>query len=248
MKAWEDFFISYYALTNFKVGELDAVSNLFNNLELTDVEKEELYGKIFHCHSMILFIDNAEDYDSYMISEEDVTNVSDFLNSSFRDNKDHVRRWSADRYNFTHTSLSTTYMMNIGEDFSNLSPREERKITRAEAEKLVAELAELYHIISVEYDDDYFDAAAAEAEYPYNAAHAIVAGETRHTHYSLAYTDSLIRLSQDIPGFCYQDAMSKRGNIDRLVGTIKDCVEENRTVLQKLSDLAGLPPFAKGGF
>ena len=92
LKAWEEFFVSYYALTNFKVGEIDAVSNLMSNLELTDGEKEDLYGKIFHCHTMMLFIDSAEDFDSYMISEEDVTNTSDYINSSFRDGKEHIKK------------------------------------------------------------------------------------------------------------------------------------------------------------
>ncbi|TAK78896.1 MAG: hypothetical protein EPO11_00810 [Gammaproteobacteria bacterium] len=63
-----------------------------SNLELTDGEKEDLYGKIFHCHTMMLFIDSAEDFDSYMISEEDVTNTSDYINSSFRDGKEHIKK------------------------------------------------------------------------------------------------------------------------------------------------------------
>jgi len=65
------------------VGEVDAVSNLLNNLELTDAEKDDLYGKILHCHAFMLVLDSTEDYDSYMISEDDVTNVSDFMHSAF---------------------------------------------------------------------------------------------------------------------------------------------------------------------
>jgi len=83
MAAWESFFTTYFALTNFKVGEIDAVSNLLHNLEMTDGEKAELYGKITHCHSFMLALDSTEDYDSYMISEEDVTNTSDFMHSAF---------------------------------------------------------------------------------------------------------------------------------------------------------------------
>lgn len=91
-KAWEDFFYSYYALSNYKVGETEAVSNLLHNLELTDVEKNDLYGKIMHNSEFMLVLDSTEDYDSYMISEEDVTNVSTFMNSSFRTDFQHTRK------------------------------------------------------------------------------------------------------------------------------------------------------------
>jgi hypothetical protein len=101
-------------LTNFKVGELEPVSNLLNNLELTDSEKDELFGKVNHCHALMLVLESVEDYDSYMISEEDVTNTSDFANSAFRTGYADTRKWNADSYNFFLPVLSTNYM--IGAD------------------------------------------------------------------------------------------------------------------------------------
>jgi hypothetical protein len=102
-------------LTNFKVGELDAVSNLLNNLELTVDEKNDLYGKIIHCHAFMLVLDSVDDYDSYMISEEDVTNVSDFAHSAFSTLARGLK-WDAERYNFFVPALSTNYMLKVDDN------------------------------------------------------------------------------------------------------------------------------------
>ena len=82
-RAWEEFFVSYYALSNFKLGELEALPNIFNNLVLSEDEKEVLFGRIINCHSFMTIIDSTEDFDSYMIDENDLVNNGDFNYSSF---------------------------------------------------------------------------------------------------------------------------------------------------------------------
>lgn len=66
------------------MGETEASSHILSNLELTEAEKNELYGKIMHCNELILVLDAVEDYDSYMITETDITNTAEFANSAFR--------------------------------------------------------------------------------------------------------------------------------------------------------------------
>lgn len=65
------------------MGEIVPVSHMFENLVLSKKEKETLFGKIINCHSLMTVIDSTEDFDSYMIEEEDIWNSNSFNYSSF---------------------------------------------------------------------------------------------------------------------------------------------------------------------
>jgi hypothetical protein len=81
--AWKTFFEQYYSLSDHRVGEYEAASHLFANLELTEAEKDALYGRITNCHTLMTAIDSADDYDSYMISEDDIAETTAFDSSVF---------------------------------------------------------------------------------------------------------------------------------------------------------------------
>jgi len=98
--AWEEFFISYYALTNLKVGESEALPHIFNNLALLTEEKDAMFNRIINCNSLMTIIDAVEEYDSYMIDEDDINNNNDFGYSSFNRAAFAGRRWNADNFNF----------------------------------------------------------------------------------------------------------------------------------------------------
>jgi hypothetical protein len=66
----------------------------------------------------------------------------------------------------------------------------------------------------------------------------------KHTQFDLADADTGLRYFEDIPAFCFQDAMSKRGNIDRLVGTIRDYIDSEMTLKYKAMDALGMSPSA----
>jgi len=98
--AWKEFFVTYYGLNNYKVGEVEALPHLFNNLVLLDEEKDALFGRILNCHTLMTVIDATEEYDSYMIDEDDINNNNDFSYSSFSRGILGERRWDAEAFNY----------------------------------------------------------------------------------------------------------------------------------------------------
>jgi len=64
----------------------------------------------------------------------------------------------------------------------------------------------------------------------------------KHMQFDLADSDTGLRCFEDIPAFCLQDAMSKRGGIDRLVGTIRDYIDAEMTFKYKLMEATGMTP------
>jgi len=56
---------------------------LFKNLELTGAEKDILFGKVINCHTFMLFIESTQDFDSNIMTEEDLDGTAEFDNSVF---------------------------------------------------------------------------------------------------------------------------------------------------------------------
>jgi hypothetical protein len=81
--AWAQFFDAYYSPSYHKVGSTEPVSHLFKNLELTDAEREILFGKAVNCHTFMSFIESTQDFDSNIITEEDLDGTAEFDNSVF---------------------------------------------------------------------------------------------------------------------------------------------------------------------
>jgi len=98
-QAWKDFFDHYYAPTLHNVGSPEAVSHLFSNLDLSDSEKDALFGRITNCHTLMTAIDSADDFDSFMITEEDIAETTSFDSSIFNRSPAN-KSWDGEKYNF----------------------------------------------------------------------------------------------------------------------------------------------------
>jgi hypothetical protein len=142
--------------------------------------------------------------------------------------------------------LSPNYIININEDFESVRTSGALTadwfgISREEAEARVDEFKKLHHVISVDFDDEFF--ASDEEGNKFSKIAFVDENVSDDKLTDLAYRDAAIRFAQDIPGFVYQDVMTKRGNMDRLIGTIKDHMDDNMGLAKKLSDWLGLKPY-----
>lgn len=101
LASWEEFFVRYYALTDYKMlGEVSPAPRLLSGTRFSDDLKELFTDYVMHKDKLFIYLDSADDFDSYMAKMEDVIDgfTLDITNSVFDDSVKNA--FGADKFNF----------------------------------------------------------------------------------------------------------------------------------------------------
>lgn len=107
ISSWEEFFLSYYDLSDYlTLGELSPAPRLLSNTRFSEDLKELFTDYVMQKDKLFIYLDSADDFDSYMVKMEDVMdNFSlDDSNSVFDDSV--KNDFSLEKFNFTIKFLS----------------------------------------------------------------------------------------------------------------------------------------------
>jgi len=134
IESWEEFFIKYYAFSDYTaLGETSPAPRLLSNTRFSEELKELFSDYVLQKDTLFIYLDSADDFDSYMVKMEDI--IDNFTledsNSVFDDSvKD---AYAEDKFNFAINIFSYSKFELLGLDDNEVAEEDRYGVVKTAA-------------------------------------------------------------------------------------------------------------------